>query len=75
MTYAFNSGKGKNQTTFERAKKYEDVDQFAVNDNHDMDYVWLKFHQNPLKTSAVITFLLKSPFFWTARDDVYPKSK
>ena len=61
-----NYGKKKNRTTFERAKKYEDV---------DMDYVWLKFHQNPLKTLAVITFLLKSPLFWTARDDVYPKSK
>ena len=25
----YNYGKKKNQTTFERAKKYEDVDQFA----------------------------------------------
>jgi len=49
--------------------------KFTVNDNHDLDYVWLKFHQNPLNTLAVITFLLKSPLFLTARDDVYPKSK
>ena len=49
--------------------------KFTLNDNHDLDYVWFKCNQNPLKTLAIITFLLKSPLFLTARDDIYPKAK
>ena len=49
--------------------------KFTVNGEHDLEYVRLKFHQNPSNTLANITILLRSLLFWLPEMIFIPKPK
>ena len=49
--------------------------KFTVNGEHDLEYVRLKFHQDPSNALANITILLRSLLFWLPEMIFIPKPK